>query len=308
MNRAAVLAVAACLAIVPAAAQNQAQVDNTAAQIAQQNQQQAHMSSALEHLRLADRHLDRAEKNDQGHRARAQQLTQQAISQVEQGIQYANGPGARETAAAGASPAPSANVQADQMAMSGAQQYHDSQPFMAATLQELAAADRELEQAGSNKGGHRTEAMQLIAQAINETQAGIQYHANNPGGAAPSSAAANAPSGMVNITNGPVIERADQNSATIAWSTDHQGSSVIDYGTDPNNLNQTSESPWGANGLTHRVQLKNLKPGTRYYFEVETGQAKGTNGGSVESNRFAFTTPNAGQPPIQNQQPQGARF
>src|SRR5690242_3376205 len=62
------------------------------------------------------------------------------------------------------------------------------------------------------------------------------------------------------------------------------------------------------NGLTRRVELKNLKPGKRYFFEVETGQAKGTHGGEVESNRFAFRTPGPGQPPISNEHPEGARF
>ena len=154
--------------------------------------------------------------------------------------------------------------------------------------------------------------MALVHQAITETTLGMEYYAQNAG--APGTSGASQPAsagstaGVVRITNGPVIEHADQNSATIAWSTDREGSSVIDYGTDPNNLNQKAESPWGANGLTHRVQLKNLQPGTRYYFEVETAQAKGTSGGEVESNRYSFQTPNAGQPPIQNQQPQAAHF
>ena len=74
-----------------------------------------------------------------------------------------------------------------------------------------------------------------------------------------------------------------------------------------NNLNQVAQSPWGAGGLTHRVELKNLQPGTRYFFEVETGQARGTSGGQVESRRYTFQTPNVGQPPIQQQQPQPVR-
>lgn len=303
MNAVAVLAVAVCLIALPTAAQSR--MDAAAGQIAQQNQEQAHMSAALQHLRNADLNLQRATKNHQGHRARAQQLTEQAMSQVEQGIQYANGPGARNTTAT--TPPSENNLQLDQTAISTSQQYRQSSPFMSEALQELASADRELEQAGANKGGHRGEAMQLIAQAINETQVGIPSQADN-GGAAQNYPGANAPSGAVNITNGPVIERADQRSATIAWSTDHQGSSVIDYGTSPNDLNQTAESPWGANGMTHRVELKNLRPGTRYYFEVETGQARGTRGASVESNRFAFRTPGAGQPPITNEHPEGARF
>ena len=86
----------------------------------------------------------------------------------------------------------------------------------------------------------------------------------------------------VKITNGLIVESVRSNGATIAWSTNRQGSSRVTYGTDPNNLRQLAEAPWGRGGLTHRVELKNLQPNTTYYFIVETGQARGT-GGEVES-------------------------
>lgn len=86
----------------------------------------------------------------------------------------------------------------------------------------------------------------------------------------------------VKITDGPVVESVRGDRATIAWSTNRQGSSRVTYGTDPNNLTQLAEAPWGQDGLTHRVELKNLRSNTRYYFIVETGQARGT-GGEVES-------------------------
>jgi hypothetical protein len=292
-------------------AQNPGQADSTAARMAQQSQSQPSMAAALEHLRNADQQLQNAAENKGGHRVRAMQLVEQAMSQVEQGIQYANGPGARNRAAA-STPAPPSEVAADQNAARLAQEYQSREPKLSAALNELAQANAELERSATNKGGHREQAMQLISQATSEIQQGVQY-AQSPSGAMRHSAAQPAPtpgtnSSRVRITNGPMIEHADQRSATIAWSTDHEGSSVIDYGTDPNNLNQMAESPWGANGMTHRVELKNLKPGTRYYFEVETGQAKGTHGAEVESNRFAFTTPRPGQRPIVNQHPEGARF
>jgi phosphodiesterase/alkaline phosphatase D-like protein len=110
--------------------------------------------------------------------------------------------------------------------------------------------------------------------------------------------------GKVKITNGPVIEEADGNHAQIAWSTNIKGSSRVTYGTDAGNLSQLAESPWGAGGLTHRVQLKNLKPGTTYFFQVETGQAEGS---EVESHVFSFHTPNAGESALRQQQPQQVR-
>lgn len=45
------------------------------------------------------------------------------------------------------------------------------------------------------------------------------------------------------ITKGPVLEMVGDTSAVIAWSTNVPGSTVVKYGTDPNNLTQTAEAP-----------------------------------------------------------------
>lgn len=305
------VAVSSGLIALPAAAQNPTQADNTAAQVAQQNGNEPHMASALEHLKNADQKLSGATSDKGGHRVKAMQALEQAMSQVEQGIQYAKTQGSNNNSGAGQPLASS--VQAVQTARQVAQQNQQIEPNMSAALQELAEADQDLQQASTNKGGHRMQGMQLTEQAMSEVEQGIQYYSQQHSGMGAASQPQSSPAAASNpnsvrITNGPVIERADQRSAVIAWSTDRQGSTVVDYGTDPNNLNQKAEAAWGANGLTHRVELKNLQPGTKYYFEVETGQAKGTGGAEVESNRFAFTTPNAGQGPIQNQQPVAAHF
>jgi hypothetical protein len=47
-----------------------------------------HMAAALEHLRQAADELEKATRNKGGHRAKALDLTHQAISQVEQGVKY----------------------------------------------------------------------------------------------------------------------------------------------------------------------------------------------------------------------------
>jgi hypothetical protein len=49
---------------------------------------QPHMQSALEHLRRAKGELERADTDKGGHRARALDLTNDAIVQVEKGIGY----------------------------------------------------------------------------------------------------------------------------------------------------------------------------------------------------------------------------
>jgi phosphodiesterase/alkaline phosphatase D-like protein len=102
----------------------------------------------------------------------------------------------------------------------------------------------------------------------------------------------------VKVTSGPVIEYLTDHGATVAWQTNVKGSSRVMYGTDPNNLTQLAEAPWGAGGLTHRVPINNLRPNTTYYFQIETGQAAGLQGAEVESNRvMSFRTTAPGAPP-----------
>jgi hypothetical protein len=49
---------------------------------------QPHMQSALEHLRRAKGELELADRDKGGHRAKALDLTNDAIRQVERGIEY----------------------------------------------------------------------------------------------------------------------------------------------------------------------------------------------------------------------------
>ncbi len=84
----------------------------------------------------------------------------------------------------------------------------------------------------------------------------------------------------VKIIDGPKVEATTGSTATIAWTTNTGGSSVVKYGTDKNNMTQTAQSPYadkeGAKYQSHRVQIKNLKPSTTYYFQVVSGQGDGT--------------------------------
>ena len=54
------------------------------------------------------------------------------------------------------------------------------QPFMQNALHDLETASGQLQAAEPNKGGHRENAINLINQAINEVNLGIQYAADNP--------------------------------------------------------------------------------------------------------------------------------
>ena len=100
------------------------------------------------------------------------------------------------------------------------------------------------------------------------------------------------------IINGPVVERTGPHGATIAWTTNVGGSSYVHYGTDPNNLNQTAQAPYKNDSnqpnQTHRVRIRNLQPGTTYYFVVDSGEGLGT-GTQAKSQVAQFTTAQAGQ-------------
>lgn len=107
----------------------------------------------------------------------------------------------------------------------------------------------------------------------------------------------------VKITNGPVVETAASNSATIAWSTNQPGGSRVWYGKNKDNLTHFAEAPYG--GDTHRVQITNLQPDTTYYFQVESGQGRGANDAESQG-VLSFRTVASGAQPEHNQHPQVA--
>ncbi len=98
------------------------------------------------------------------------------------------------------------------------------------------------------------------------------------------------PSVAVEITQGPVVENVTDTTAVIAWSTNVNAGTVLHYGTDPTRLDQTAGMPWG--GLTHRVDLKDLKPDTKYYFRAESPKGQGT-GTSATAPPSSFRTKTA---------------
>ena len=123
-----------------------------------------------------------------------------------------------------------------------------------------------------------------------------------PSGSAP--AAADDPSPVragkepVQITEGPEVERTTDTWAIIRWTTTKVGGTslrygAVHYGTDPHALSQTAKSPNRFNpalpSMTFRVQMNRLKPGTTYYYRVESVDALDIAEGS-ESPVNQFTT------------------
>jgi purple acid phosphatase-like protein len=84
----------------------------------------------------------------------------------------------------------------------------------------------------------------------------------------------------IRIIQGPIVEGVGDSWAVVAWTTSTGGSSVVRYGTEPNNLRQTAQAPYSDDEKTaaqnHRVRLKGLRPGSTYYFIAVSGQGEGT--------------------------------
>ena len=111
---------------------------------------QPFMQAARADLQTAKRELQRATANKGGHRAKAISLTNQAIAQVNQGIDYDR----RHNHAVRIAAAP-------------------DQPHMTAALAALESAKNNLERATSDKGGHRGKALDFVKDAISEVKKGI---------------------------------------------------------------------------------------------------------------------------------------
>jgi hypothetical protein len=102
----------------------------------------------------------------------------------------------------------------------------------------------------------------------------------------------------VQIIVGPTLESATEKSAIIRWMSttpagpaEHFG--VVHYGTDPKDLSQMAKSPMRLN-MAHpntifRVRVDGLKPGTTYYYTVDSTGPEGTSDG-VQGTVHQFTT------------------
>ena len=81
-------------------------------------------------------------------------------------------------------------------------------------------------------------------------------------------------SDAVDIVEGPKVDNVGKNSAVLEWKTNNVAATRVLYGTDQSKLTQHAYKPGGAR--EHRVELKNLKPGTTYFYSIENraGQAR----------------------------------
>jgi hypothetical protein len=101
----------------------------------------------------------------------------------------------------------------------------------------------------------------------------------------------------VHITEGPALELFRNNEAIIRWTSNNPGGTdehfgLVKYGTDPHNLNLTAKGHIRLNQshpyTVFRVRLEDIKPGTTYFYSVDSMGATGKLDG-VKSNVYHFT-------------------
>jgi phosphodiesterase/alkaline phosphatase D-like protein len=115
----------------------------------------------------------------------------------------------------------------------------------------------------------------------------------------------------VEIIKGPEVESTREDLAIIRWTSTNPGGddehfAVINYGTDPRDLNQTAKSHIRLN-RTHaetmfRVRVDGLTPQTTYYYWVTSMGADGVSD-PVQSPVSQFTTPAPGEQIVLYPQP-----
>jgi hypothetical protein len=87
----------------------------------------------------------------------------------------------------------------------------------------------------------------------------------------------------VDIVSGPNVERVSRNSAWLTWTTNKEAATRVRYGTEPVEPSQRAYVPGGSR--EHRVELRNLRPGTKYHYEIETRGGKDRIKGSFDTPR-----------------------
>ncbi|MDF1697135.1 MAG: metallophosphoesterase family protein, partial [Saprospiraceae bacterium] len=77
--------------------------------------------------------------------------------------------------------------------------------------------------------------------------------------------------GAVNITRGPYLQKASASSMTVRWRTASSTQSIVKYGTNINNLNQTYSNTTPK--TEHIAEINGLAPNTKYFYRIENSAA-----------------------------------
>ncbi|MCW5920770.1 MAG: DUF4082 domain-containing protein [Saprospiraceae bacterium] len=93
------------------------------------------------------------------------------------------------------------------------------------------------------------------------------------------------------ITSVTATPNANGTEATVTWNTNESANSLVQYGTNPNNLNMSGSN--AAPTLSHSILLTGLTPGTLYYYRVTSEDGVGNSATEPEppAAPLSFVTP-----------------
>ncbi len=94
------------------------------------------------------------------------------------------------------------------------------------------------------------------------------------------------------INRGPYLQAGSPTSATVRWRTNFAGSSVVKYGTAPDQLDQLAEIKEPTR--EHIVTINGLQPAVRYFYTVESRGGENFISSEASVNAYFQTHPQAG--------------
>ena len=186
----------------------------------------------------------------------------------------------------------------------GAEPIRDQQLMMASnggSNNGYADRDRDRDRDNDRYNGGNSSYNGRYANANNGWQHRGEYARNRNNGYGQENLPQSDATSNIQITRPPMLQTLGDRIAVISWRTNAASSSIVHYGTNPQSLTQTAEAPWGE--TFHTVTIQNLQPGTRYFFNVSSGQAQGT-GTATNSDTLSFTTQPAGAAPLDRVRPE----
>jgi hypothetical protein len=127
---------------------------------------QPKMQAAMQALQQAQAELQAASPNKGGHREQALQLVQEAMQDVDAGMQYA----AAHPTEVGEAEGPAEPEPVDEEVKDAG-----TQPHMAQAMVYLREARKQLREAKHDKGGFRAKGLAAIAQAMHAVHEGIEF-------------------------------------------------------------------------------------------------------------------------------------
>lgn len=93
-------------------------------------------------------------------------------------------------------------------------------------------------------------------------------------------------SDTVNLTRGPYLQIGSHTNITVRWRTDAASQGVVRFGTDVRALERRVDE--SSTGTEHEVNLTDLSPDTRYFYQIGTATRRIVGG---DTNHFFVTAP-----------------